>query len=162
MKKDVRVAVRRLLDSYLQSAGHRKTPERYAILDAAYSIRGHFSLEELTQYLEERNFRVSRATIYNTIRLFIKLRLLVRHNFKEGTRYEACYDNNNHCHQVCTLCGNVTEILLPSVVTAVKQAKYRRFRQDGFTLYVYGMCNSCQAKMADMQVSEELKSKKQL
>jgi Fur family ferric uptake transcriptional regulator len=71
MKENVKAKVREILDNYLELRNHRKTPERYAILDAVYSIKGHFSLEQLSETLLANNFRVSRATLYNTIRLFI-------------------------------------------------------------------------------------------
>ena len=91
---------RELLDSYLKGTGHRHTPERSAILDAVYDQRGHFTLDELAKVLEQRNFPVSRATLYNTMRLFIKLRLVVRHRFIGRTSYEACYASGDHIHQV--------------------------------------------------------------
>ena len=96
----------------------RKTPERYAILDAVYSIDGHFTLEELDAELTKRNFRVSRATLYNTMHLFIELRLVMRHSLVDGTKYEACYCNDSHIHQVCSVCGQVTEINVPAVTAA--------------------------------------------
>ena len=88
MKKDIRNAVKQLLDDYLVTNNLRRTPERYAILDAVYSIRGHFSLEELDEYLVEHNFRVSRATLYNNLRLFRKLRFVICHRLQGGTVYE--------------------------------------------------------------------------
>ena len=45
MTEKIDAKVRTILDNYLESNKHRKTPERYAILDAVYSIGGHFSLE---------------------------------------------------------------------------------------------------------------------
>lgn len=101
---------RELLDSYLKGTGHRHTPERSAILDAVYDQRGHFTLDELAKVLEQRNFPVSRATLYNTMRLFIKLRLVVRHRFIGRTSYEACYASGDHIHQVCTVCGSIREV----------------------------------------------------
>ena len=57
-----------MLTEYLQKNGHRKTPERYAILDTIYSIKGHFDIDMLYSYMAEKEkFRVSRATLYNTI-----------------------------------------------------------------------------------------------
>ena len=56
--------VKRILTNYLTLNNFRKTPERYAILDAVYSIQGNFTLEELGNKLEKENFRVSRATLY--------------------------------------------------------------------------------------------------
>ncbi len=85
MTKDiVKKRVRDILDEYLEANNHRKTSERYAILDAVYDMREHFSLDELGAALEKNNFRVSRATLYNTMRLFIELRLVVRAGNRNG------------------------------------------------------------------------------
>ena len=92
----MKAQAREILDQYLESNLHRKTPERYAILDAVFSMRGHFTLEELGAALERMNFRVSRATLYNTIHLFLELRLVVRHSLVDGTKYEASSSNENH------------------------------------------------------------------
>ena len=74
MTDDVKVRVKKVLDDYLEACQHRKTPERYAILDAVYSIDKHFTLEELGEYLSKSGFRVSRATLYNTIHLLVELK----------------------------------------------------------------------------------------
>ena len=148
MKESVIVAVERLLDNYLEKNNHRKTPERYTILRAIYSINGHFTLDDLKARLaQEMDFPVSRATLYNTLNLFMSLRLVVRHRFQGSTKYEACYDNQSHCHQICTMCGKVTEVKSPEIKAAVENMHLKRFRKDGFTLYVYGVCSTCQTKM---------------
>ncbi len=140
------VKARMVLDDYLETNQHRKTPERYAILDAVYRIGGHFTLEALNEELEKKKFHVSRATLYNTIRLFLELRLVVRHNLTDGIKYEAYYDNESHVHQVCTVCGKVTEIQVPGVSRAIAQAKLGKFRRDAFALYIYGVCLECQVQ----------------
>ena len=94
-----------------------------------------------------QNFKVSRATLYNTLRLFIKLRLVVRHKLIDGTKYEARTKNDNHCHQVCTMCGSVTEVNLPEITTTLEQVRLKGFESDGFALYLYGVCRACQKKM---------------
>jgi len=148
MKDSVKKAVEQILDSYLEMNNHRKTPERYAILRAVYSITGHFTLDELGDKLShEYKFPVSRATLYNTINLFMELRLVIRHRFQGSTKYEACYDNNSHCHQMCTVCGKVTEVYSPEITQAISDLHLKRFRKDGFTLYIYGICSTCQAKI---------------
>ena len=119
-KDSAKASVRQILTNYLELNNHRKTPERYAILDAVYSIDGHFSLEELGEKLaNDEHFPVSRATLYNTLRLFMELRLVTRHRFQGTTKYEACYDNNSHCHQICTVCGKVTEVRSSEIISAV-------------------------------------------
>lgn len=148
MKESVIAAVERLLDNYLEMNNHRKTPERYTILRAIYSINGHFTLEELkTRLAQDMEFPVSRATLYNTLNLFMSLRLVVRHRFQGSTKYEACYDNQSHCHQICTICGKVTEVKSPEIISAVENMHLKRFRKDGFTLYVYGVCSTCQSRI---------------
>lgn len=154
MKKDIRNAVRQLLDDYLETNNLRRTPERYAILDAVYSIKGHFSLDELDEYLTEHSFRVSRATLYNNLRLFRKLRFVVCHRLQNGTKYESCYDNKDHCHQICTVCGKVTEINSQIIIDAVDGIRLTRFKKDGFTLYIYGVCSSCQAQITRRKSSK--------
>ena len=148
MKDSVKAATERILDSYLEMNNHRKTPERYAILDAVYSTVGHFTLDELGEKLaKEYKFPVSRATLYNTLNLFMELRLVIRHRFQGTTKYEACYDNNSHCHQMCTVCGKVTEVRSLEIAQAIEELHLKRFRKDGFTLYIYGICSTCQARL---------------
>lgn len=152
-------AVEHILDSYLEMNNHRKTPERYAILRAVYSFESHFSLDELGQKLnEEYRFPVSRATLYNTLNLFMELRLVVRHRFQGGTKYEACYAERSHCHQICTVCGKVTEVHSPEISDAIDQMHLKRFRKDGYSLYIYGICSTCQAAIT--RKSKKYKRKK--
>lgn len=147
-KDRVFASVERILDNYLEMNNHRKTPERYTILKAVYSFGGHFTLEELGGKLAtDYSFTVSRATLYNTLNLLMELRLVTRHRFQGTTKYEACYANSNHCHQICTICGKETEIKAQLLVNAVDNMKFNRFRKDGFTLYVYGVCSACQRKL---------------
>jgi Fur family transcriptional regulator, ferric uptake regulator len=144
---NVRETVRGILTNYLEANNCRKTPERYAILDAIYNIGGYFTMDELIAKLAEMKFLVSRATLYNAMRLFIELRLVVRHRFQTGTKYEACYACNNHCHLICTTCGKVMDSDIPEISKALSNAKIRRFRKDCYSLYVYGICISCQNRL---------------
>lgn len=148
MREDIKERVKNILTHYLELNRFRKTPERYTVLDAVYSTPGHFTLDELGDKLvSEYHFPVSRATLYNTLKLFIELRLVIRHRLQTTTKYEACYDNNSHSHLVCTMCGKVSEIQLPAVSEAIHSVRTQRFRKDGFTLYIYGICSTCNAKM---------------
>ncbi|MBR5748490.1 MAG: transcriptional repressor [Prevotella sp.] len=161
VKIDVWQAVLRILDSYLEMNNHRKTPERYTILKAIYKTDGHFTLDELSERLvTDYNFRVSRATLYNTLNLFLQLRLVVRHRFQNSTVYEACYDNMSHSHQICTECGKVTELKTPLISKAIEDTHLKRFRKEGYTLYIYGVCSTCQAKLTKKKKQQVKNSKK--
>jgi Fur family ferric uptake transcriptional regulator len=145
-RESVRMAAERILDNYMAMSNHRKTPERYAILRAVYSIDGHFTLDELGEKLaEEYKFPVSRATLYNTLNFFLELRLVIRHRFQGTTKYESCYAGTGHCHQICTVCGKVTEVKVPEITETIDQIHLKRFRKDGFSLYIYGVCSTCQS-----------------
>ena len=60
MRESDKTTVRNILTSYLELNNHRKTPERYAILDAVYSMDGHFTLEELGEKLNEEQISMAR------------------------------------------------------------------------------------------------------
>jgi Fur family ferric uptake transcriptional regulator len=158
MREKIKETVKVILANYLELNRNRKTPERFTILDAVYSINGHFTLDELSEKLvSEYNFPVSRATLYNTLKLFIELRLVIRHRLQSTTKYEACYDNNSHSHQVCTMCGQVTEIKSQELTEVINNLHTKRFRKDGYSLYIYGICSNCQAKMTRKAKLEEKK-----
>ncbi len=84
--KNVKETVKKVFSEYLTANGHRKTPERFAILDAIYSVEGHFTVDMLQEMMEEGNFRVSRATLYNTILLLMDAQLVVRHQFGNSSQ----------------------------------------------------------------------------
>lgn len=87
--QNVKDTVRQIFTEYLTANGHRKTPERYAILDTIYSIDGHFDIDMLySRMMDQENFRVSRATLYNTIILLINARLVIKHQFGTSSQYE--------------------------------------------------------------------------
>ena len=160
MKDDVKVAVRKVLSNYLEQNKRRKTPERFAVLDAVFGFPSYFSLQDLNDKLEASHFPVSRATLYNTINLFLQLRLVIRHRFQGATVYEACYDKTSHCHQICTVCGKVTEIKSSLISETIDAMHLKRFRKDGFTLYIYGICSNCSAKLTRQKNKSLEKSKK--
>lgn len=163
LRKEALAAARQQLDSYLEMNSHRKTSERYAILDAVYGINVHFTLDELGAYLEaERNFPVSKPTLYNTLKLFVQLRLVVRHNIQGKTRYEPCYASGNHVHQICTSCGKVTEIPSAHIADEVANLKLKRFRPDGYAVYIYGICSRCQAKLTRQKRIKEKQNIKEI
>ena len=144
MEENVKETIKQMLTEYLQKKGHRKTPERYAILDTIYSIKGHFDIEMLYTYMEtEGHFRVSRATLYNTIILLMDANLIIRHQFGNSSQYERAYKNGAHHHLICTECGKVSEFEDDALKQAIVETKLKKFVASHYSLYIYGTCSKC-------------------
>ncbi len=141
---------RTALTSFLKEKKMRRTPERYAILDMVLRMNKHFYIETICRAMADSNFRVSRATVYNTIELFTEAGIVRRHRFgNEPAQFEKIVDTAaaNHQHLVCTKCGKVKEIKDPALLKALSQRRYQAFTPEYFQFYVYGTCSQCSRRM---------------
>lgn len=149
MKKEVNnqsiEVIKDVLRQYLKDKGLRNTPERYTILEEIYNYDEHFNVDDLYLLMLQRKYHISKATIYNTIEVFLDAGLIRKHQFGEGSTYEKSYFDKQHDHLVLYKSGSDKEIeeiieFCDPRIQAIKDSIEKIFnvKIDSHTLYFFG------------------------
>jgi Fur family transcriptional regulator, ferric uptake regulator len=140
--------VTKIFKAYLERKELRKTPERFAILEEIYSRTGHFDVESLFISMRDKNYRVSRATVYNTLDLLVDCFLVTKHQFGQNiSQFEKSYPSRQHDHLICTDCNKVVEFCDPrlySIQRMVEETKKFKVMHHSLTFYANCQTENCE------------------
>lgn len=141
---------RRSLLQELASQGVRITAQRKALIDIIQGAEGHLDAASLLQRARKKDAQIDRATVYRTIELLKRLRLIdeldLMHLTGEKHFYEA-KTTVDHVHLACFQCGRIEEFTDP----LFERLKSEITRRNGFRIRVTrfevgGLCRVCSAR----------------
>jgi len=150
-----------LLDA-VSDKGFRLTSQRRILIETIQEAEGHLDAATLLKVARQRDPHIDRATVYRTLDLLKKLRLVdeldLMHLNGEKHYYEA-KTRRDHIHLACFECGKIKEFTSP----VFEMLKQEIARQNGFDIRVIrleagGRCRACCEGFVEMTGQEGTQS----
>jgi len=128
------------IDGFLRDQGIKASYQRIRILDYLQNSYEHPSVSTIYQDLHPHIPSLSRATVYNTLNLFLEKKLVAVIN-TEGV--EARYDiaDPNHGHFQCLVCDTIFDI--PTEQSRTFPAALDGFQVTSSQWHFKGVCPKC-------------------
>ena len=130
----------------LKKAGLKATLPRIKILNLLEenSVR-HVSAEDVYKALLESGEDLSLATVYRVLTQFEQAGLVTRHHFEGGHSVFELNQGEHHDHILCVKCGRVDEFVDKVIEDRQKKiAQEKGYNMTDHSLYIFGICSSCQ------------------
>ena len=130
----------------VRAEGLRLTPQRLIVLSAIAEGEGHMNVDEVYRRAKQAYPYMDIATVYRTLHLFKKLRLVTEVGMGDRLHYELTDPKARHQHMVCHVCGKAFN-LSPSYLDEFRTRLVREFgfEPDLDNLTVAGVCSECQS-----------------
>ena len=134
------------LKDFLELGGLKSTKERETILKELEVLKEHFNAEKLYSILSRKGTKVSRPTIYRTLKLLEQCHLIERLDIKKDCfYYEPLSQKKHHGHLICEQCGKIMDFLSNGLETLKSEvSKGKDFKLDNISVQVFGLCRDCQ------------------
>ena len=136
------------LEATLHATQHRVTGQRRLLLEIIRAQGQHLDAEELYRLARQRFPRLSRSTVYRTMRLLRDLGLIDEVHLGEDHHHYEIKAPVHHHHLICLGCGQVLEFSSPlaeelaAVVARQHGYEIREIRID-----LTGYCENCRRRI---------------
>ncbi|MEC7986382.1 MAG: Fur family transcriptional regulator [Myxococcota bacterium] len=139
------------LDAYLRQNGLKLTKQRQLILDKFVSFDRHVTPDEMLALLKGDMPNLGLATLYRTMKLFVKAGIAHERRFADGLmRYEYAVEGEHHDHIICTDCGLIIEFEDDTIEERQREVSRRHgILIQSHRLDIYGTCidvKNCQRR----------------
>lgn len=127
---------------YLKRAGAKFTPERAKILDAVMVKERVFEADELFLEMRENGLRVSKATIYRTLKHLLDARIIseVLIDTKQS-HYQLNLGSHARAHLVCDKSNRMVELDIPELKDICDRVcEEHGFDPLNYHFVIYGVC----------------------
>ena len=128
---------------FLQERGLKMTWERNIILGEVLGRAGHFQADDLIRFFDSSEHRISRATVYRTLKLLEDAGIIKSFQGSEEIRiYEKV--KKHHDHLICIECGKIIEFYNPEIEKLQKSVcSSADFVPVYHVMNIYGLCDEC-------------------
>lgn len=142
--------VKQIFSDFLMEKSLRKTSERFAILEEIYKSDEHFDVESFYDQMKRQHYRVSRATVYNTLELLEECELVIKHRFGDSQAiYEKSHGFKQHDHLKCLDCGKVFEFCDPRISQiqhTIEENMHFKIKNHSLLIFAHCTKENCKEK----------------
>lgn len=116
-------------ESILSEAGVKPTVQRIAI--ARYVLQGgrHPNAEQIKEWSDKNNLKVSLATVYNTLNVLVESKLLREYKFPHEDKIFYCHNIKDHFHLWDQDSGKIVDI--PKEEVEIRHQLANEYQIDG-------------------------------
>jgi Fur family ferric uptake transcriptional regulator len=129
---------------FLEIRGEKLTERRRTLVAHIFDSHKHFDADELVRDLHDAGHRVSRATVYRTLRLLVEAGLLRELRLTNRSAFEHDYGYPAHDHLHCTSCNRIVEFRNDEILRLRDAISVTHgFRPNGHRFLITGICAAC-------------------